>query len=57
MNGTLAGALVIDAARAMIAMAQQPKGPTLIAGEQPVTEEQVRQKLESSGWSDARITA
>jgi hypothetical protein len=41
----------------MIAMAEQPKGPTLIAGEQPVTEEQVRQKLESSGWSDARITA
>ena len=57
MNGTLAGGLVIGAARAMIAMAEQPEGPTLIAGEQPVTEEQVRQKLESSGWSDARVTA
>jgi hypothetical protein len=40
----------------MIAMAEQPKGSTVIAGEQPVTEERVRQKLQSSGWLDARIT-
>jgi len=53
---TFAGALVIGAAGAIIATAEQTKGPPLIAGDQPVNEEQVRQKLQSDGWSNMKIT-
>ncbi len=31
------------------------KGPVLIAGDQPVTEDQVREKLQSDGWTNIRI--
>lgn len=40
------------AAGFMIANAQQPSAPVLIAGDQPVTAEQVREKLQSEGWSN-----
>ena len=40
---------VLLAAGFMIANAQQP---VLIAGDQPVTAEQVREKLQSEGWSN-----
>jgi len=42
---------VLLAAGFMIANAQQPSAPVLIAGDQPVTAEQVREKLQSEGWS------
>jgi hypothetical protein len=45
----IAAALVIGAVGAMIATAGQTRGPPLIAGDQPVTQEQVHQKLQSSG--------
>jgi hypothetical protein len=32
-------------------MAEPTNGPTLIAGDQPVTEDQVRQKLQFDGWA------
>jgi hypothetical protein len=32
------------------------KGPVFIAGDKPVTEDQVRQKLQSEGWSNIQIT-
>ena len=31
------------------------QGPAFIAGDQPVTEDQVRQKLQSDGWSNVQI--
>src|SRR5438874_5611427 len=31
------------------------QGPALIAGDQPVTEDQVRQKLQSDGWSNVQV--
>ena len=31
------------------------RGPALIAGDQPVTEDQVRKKLQSDGWSNVQI--
>jgi len=31
------------------------KGPVFIAGDKPVSEDQVRQKLQSDGWSNVQI--
>jgi hypothetical protein len=39
----------------MIARAQQP-GPVLIAGDRPVTAEQVEAKLKADGWSNIVIS-
>ena len=36
----------------MLAKAQQSKGTVLIAGDRPVTAEQILGKLKSDGWSD-----
>src|SRR5258705_999248 len=52
---TLGGALLIGAAGVAIVMAEPTNGPALIAGDQPVTEDQVRQKLQSDGWENVRI--
>ena len=49
------GALLIGAAGLMIARAQQP-GPVLIAGDRPVTAEQVEAKLKADGWSNIVIS-
>jgi len=35
--------------------AQQTPGAALIAGDKPVTEDQVRAKLQTDGWSDVQI--
>jgi hypothetical protein len=50
----LGGGLLIGAAGLVIATAEQDRGPFIGTG-QPVTEDQVRQKLQSDGWSDVRI--
>ena len=49
------GGLVVAAIGLVIVMAQPDKGPVFIAGDGPVTEDQVRQKLQSEGWSDIQI--
>jgi hypothetical protein len=36
-------------------VAEPTKGPVFIAGDKPVTEDQVRQKLQSEGWSNIQI--
>ena len=51
----IGGGLVIAAIALVIVMAEPRKGPVFIAGDQPVTEEQIRQKLQSEGWSDIQI--
>ena len=53
--GTLVGATALVAATgAVIAIAETP-GPVFIAGDKPVTEEQVRTKLQADGYADIRV--
>jgi hypothetical protein len=52
---TIAGALLIGGTGVLIATAEQSKGPVFIAGDQPVTEDQVRQKLQSEGYSNLQV--
>jgi hypothetical protein len=40
----------------MIATAQQAQPPAFIAGDRPVTAEQVREKLQTDGWSNVAIS-
>ena len=49
-RGILAGGglLLMGIAGAAMVTAEPSKGPVFIAGEQPVTEDQVRQKLQST---------
>jgi hypothetical protein len=51
----ICGALLGGAVALLIATAEPIRGPVFIAGDQPVTEDQVRQKLQSEGYSDVRI--
>jgi hypothetical protein len=52
----LGGAMLAAAAGLMIANAQQSSAPVLIAGDHPVTAEQVREKLQSDGWSNIAVS-
>ena len=52
---SVAGALLAGAASLMAVNAQQPSGPVFIAGDSPVTEDQIRSKLQTDGWSDVQI--
>jgi hypothetical protein len=47
-----AGAIIAIGGSLMLAKAQQGKPSALIAGDRPVTAEQVVAKLKSDGWSD-----
>lgn len=52
----IGGAVVLAAATGLaFVMVQPTKGPAFIPGDRPVTEDQVRQKLQSEGWSDVQI--
>lgn len=48
----IGGAAVGLATGLMLAKAQQSDGLSLIAGDRPVTEQQVLAKLKADGWSD-----
>ena len=50
------GALLVGSVGLMIANAQQAPGPAFIAGDRPVTAEQVLGKLQSDGWSNVAIS-
>jgi hypothetical protein len=50
-----AGGILAVAGSLMLAKAQQNQKPALIAGDRPVTVEQVMAKLKSDGWSDIVI--
>ena len=52
----IGAALLVAAAGFMIANAQQSSAPAFIAGDQPVTTEQVQEKLQSDGWSNVIIS-
>ena len=49
------GAVALGAVGLMAVSAQQREGEIFIAGDRPVTEDQVRTKLQTDGWSDVRI--
>ncbi len=49
------GGLLVAVTGLAIVMAEPTKGPVFIAGDQPVTEDQVRQKLQTEGWSNIQI--
>jgi hypothetical protein len=50
----IGGTALISATGVLIATAQ-PRGAVFIAGDQPVTEAQVREKLQSDGYSNIQI--
>ena len=43
------------AALKWVAAAEQRQGTVFIAGDRPVTEDEVRNKLQADGWSNVRI--
>jgi hypothetical protein len=49
------GLLVLGIIGVATVTAESSRGPVFIAGDQPVTEDQVRQKLQSDGWSGVQI--
>jgi len=55
VTGVIGGALLVGTV-GWIARAQQSPGPALIAGDRPVTAEQVQEKLQSDGWSNVVIS-
>jgi hypothetical protein len=52
---TIGGAAVCGAAGALIATSEARRGEVFIAGDRPVTEDQVRQKLQSEGYFNIQI--
>ena len=53
---TVGGALLAATAGLMIANAQQSSAPAFMAGDRPVTADQVREKLESDGWPNVVVS-
>jgi hypothetical protein len=51
----IGGVLLAGGIGLAMVMAEPTKGPGFIAGDKPVTEDQVRQKLQSEGWSNIQI--
>ncbi len=54
--GILIGALIGGGVGLVIATSDGGEGPIFIASDQPITEGQVREKLQSQGWLNIRIT-
>jgi hypothetical protein len=52
----IVGGTLIGGAAGLVASAQQGKGLILVPGDRPVTEEQVRTRLQSDGWSNVVIS-
>lgn len=47
--------LLVAAAALVIAAPERDRGAVFIEGNKPVTEEQVRQKLGSDGWTNVQV--
>jgi hypothetical protein len=52
---TIGGAVAFGAVGAMIATSEPRLGEVFISGDRPVTEDQVRQKLQSEGYSNVKV--
>ena len=48
------GLVLIGLTGVAVVTAGQSQGPAFIGGDQPVTEDQVRQKLQADGWSNVQ---
>jgi predicted aspartyl protease len=51
----LIGGTALVAATGVLIATAQPRGTVFIAGDQPVTEAQVREKLQSDGYANIQI--
>ena len=51
----LIGGTALVAATGVLIATAQPRGAVFIAGDQPVTEAQVREKLQSDGYSNIQV--
>jgi hypothetical protein len=49
------GVVAAVAATGVVIATAETRGPIFIAGDKPVTEEQVRSKLQGDGYADVRI--
>ena len=49
------GLLLLGIAGVAVVTAEPSKGPVFIAGDQPVSDDQVLQKLQSDGWSNVQM--
>jgi len=49
------GLLLLGIAGVAVVTAEPSKGPVFIAGDQPVSDNQVLQKLQSDGWSNVQM--
>ncbi len=60
MNRVLVWTIGVVAAAAItgfvVVMAEPRTGPVFIAGDKPVTEQQIRQKLEAEGWTNIQVS-
>ena len=54
--GILIGAFLGGGLGALIAISNDSEGDIFIASDQPVTEDQVRAKLQSEGWTAIQVT-
>lgn len=59
MNRRVAAALIVGAglvaATAVVIATAQPRGAIFIAGDRPVTEDQIRDKLQTEGYANVQI--
>lgn len=53
--GGLIGALLGGGVGVLIATAEEVQGPVFVASNSTVTEDQVREKLQSEGWTNIQI--
>ena len=49
------GVLLAAVTGLVIATTEEARGPAFIAGDQPVTEDQIKQKLTADGWTNVQI--
>jgi len=54
--GVLIGAVLGGGLGALIAVSNDSEGDIFVASDQPVTEDQVRAKLKSQGWTAIQVT-
>ena len=55
LTAVIGGTALVTATGVWIAVAEGTKGPVFIPGDKPVTEEQVRHKLEADGYLNIQI--
>jgi hypothetical protein len=51
----LIGGIAVAAATGVVIATAEPRGPVFIAGDKPVTEDQIRTKLQADGYGDIRV--